>query len=206
MEQIKIGIIAGDLWIEQDVPGDAVDYRRSLDLDTAIADSEGLQDDFRRASDYLRDPAFIQRPGDFDVKAGIKNEELRSDIQAAIDEANLSVSRAESIRKFAILPRDLTVADGELTPTLKVKRRIVDQKFKSVIDGLYLQDAWMGLIKPFFLGFVIVTIGCHVGLRARGGTQGVGRATTQAVVAASVAVLAVDFFVTKLIFAVFGYR
>ena len=55
----------------------------------------------------------------------------------------------------------------------------------------------MGLIKPFFLGFVIVTIGCHVGLRTTGGTQGVGRATTNAVVAASVAVIAVDFFVTQ---------
>lgn len=72
--------------------------------------------------------------------------------------------------------------------------------WSSVIDGLYIQDAWMGLIKPFFLGFVIVTIGCHVGLRVTGGTQGVGRATTQAVVAGSVAVLAVDFFVTKLIY------
>jgi phospholipid/cholesterol/gamma-HCH transport system permease protein len=71
--------------------------------------------------------------------------------------------------------------------------------WSSITEGLYIQDAWMGLIKPFFLGFVIVTIGCHVGLRARGGTQGVGRATTQAVVAASVAVLAVDFFVTKLL-------
>ena len=37
----------------------------------------------------------------------------------------------------------------------------------SVIDGLYLEDAWMGLIKPFCLGFVIVTIGCHVGLRTQ---------------------------------------
>ena len=44
----------------------------------------------------------------------------------------------------------------------------------SVTDGLYLQDAWMGLIKPFVLGFAIVTIGCHVGLRTSGGTQGVG--------------------------------
>ncbi|MBI4476187.1 MAG: ABC transporter permease [Acidobacteria bacterium] len=69
----------------------------------------------------------------------------------------------------------------------------------SVREGLFLEDIWMGLIKPFFLGFVIVSIGCHVGLRARGGTQGVGRATTQAVVAASVAVLAVDFFVTNLL-------
>ena len=61
------------------------------------------------------------------------------------------------------------------------------------------QDAWQGLIKPFALGFVIVTIGCHVGLRTSGGTQGVGRATTNAVVAASVAVIAVDFFLTPLL-------
>lgn len=70
----------------------------------------------------------------------------------------------------------------------------------SVMDGLFPQDAWMGLVKPFFLGFVIVTIGCHVGLRVTGGTRGVGRATTQAVVAGSVAVLSVDFFVTKFIY------
>jgi phospholipid/cholesterol/gamma-HCH transport system permease protein len=71
--------------------------------------------------------------------------------------------------------------------------------WNSIIDGLYMEDAWQGLIKPFLLGFVIVTIGCHVGLRARGGTQGVGRATTQAVVASSVAVIAVDFFLTRLL-------
>jgi phospholipid/cholesterol/gamma-HCH transport system permease protein len=69
----------------------------------------------------------------------------------------------------------------------------------SVVDGLYMTDVWMGVLKPFFLGFVIVTIGCHVGLRTKGGTQGVGRATTNAVVAASVAVLAVNFFVTRLL-------
>jgi len=74
--------------------------------------------------------------------------------------------------------------------------------WSSIIEGLYLEDAWMGLIKPFTLGFVIVTIGCHVGLRTRGGTQGVGRATTNAVVASSVAVIAVDFFVTRLLFTV----
>ena len=71
--------------------------------------------------------------------------------------------------------------------------------WNSVVLGLYIQDVWMGLIKPFFLGFVIVSIGCHVGLRTRGGTQGVGRATTNAVVARSVAVLVVNFLVTKLL-------
>ena len=69
--------------------------------------------------------------------------------------------------------------------------------WNSVVGGLYIQDVWMGLIKPFFLGFAIVTIGCHVGLRTSGGTQGVGRATTNAVVASSVAVLVVNFLVTK---------
>jgi phospholipid/cholesterol/gamma-HCH transport system permease protein len=74
--------------------------------------------------------------------------------------------------------------------------------WNSVVQGLYMQDIWMGLIKPFVLGFMLVTIGCHVGLRARGGTQGVGRSTTEAVVAGSVAVLAMDFLVTKLLIAV----
>jgi phospholipid/cholesterol/gamma-HCH transport system permease protein len=73
------------------------------------------------------------------------------------------------------------------------------QYWKSVTDGLYVQDAWMGLIKPIFLGFIIVSIGCHVGLRTKGGTQGVGRSTTNAVVAASVAVLAADFFLTRVL-------
>jgi len=73
--------------------------------------------------------------------------------------------------------------------------------WSSIIQALYVQDVWMGLIKPFVLGFVIVSIGCHVGLRTRGGTQGVGRSTTRAVVAASVAVLAVDFFLTQALIA-----
>jgi phospholipid/cholesterol/gamma-HCH transport system permease protein len=71
--------------------------------------------------------------------------------------------------------------------------------WSSVVDGLYVQDVWMGLIKPFFLGFTIVTIGCHVGMRTTGGTQGVGNATKLAVVASSVAVIAVDFMVTKVL-------
>ena len=74
--------------------------------------------------------------------------------------------------------------------------------WNAVVDGLFIQDVWMGLIKPFFLGFVIVTIGCHVGLRTSGGTQGVGRSTTNAVVAASVTVLIVDLFITQLLLSI----
>ena len=74
--------------------------------------------------------------------------------------------------------------------------------WSSIFEGIYMQDLWMGLIKPFVLGFVIVTIACHVGLRTSGGTQGVGRATTVSVVAGSVGVIAVDFFVTRVLFSV----
>jgi phospholipid/cholesterol/gamma-HCH transport system permease protein len=73
--------------------------------------------------------------------------------------------------------------------------------WSSVTEALYMQDIWMGLIKPFVLGFAIVTIACHVGLRTTGGTQGVGKSTTVSVVAGSVAVIAVDFFVTQLLIA-----
>ncbi len=69
----------------------------------------------------------------------------------------------------------------------------------SVVQGLYIQDIWMGVIKPIFLGLTIVTIGCHVGMRTTGGTQGVGNSTKLAVVASSVAVIAVDFMVTKVL-------
>ena len=69
----------------------------------------------------------------------------------------------------------------------------------AVVQGLYVQDIWMGVIKPVFIGFTIVTIGCHVGLRTTGGTQGVGNSTKLSVVAASVGVIAVDFMVTKIL-------
>jgi phospholipid/cholesterol/gamma-HCH transport system permease protein len=72
----------------------------------------------------------------------------------------------------------------------------------SVVQGLYMQDIWMGVIKPVFIGFTIVTIGCHVGLRTTGGTQGVGNSTKLSVVASSVAVIAVDFMVTKVLIVV----
>ncbi len=67
----------------------------------------------------------------------LHHEQLRADLQAAVDEANRSVSKAESIREFAILPRDLTIESGELTPTLKVRRSVVAKTYESVVEELY---------------------------------------------------------------------
>src|SRR5580700_11356397 len=80
------------------------------------------------------------------------------------------------------------------------------QYWTSVWQVLVFRDVFTGLIKPVLFGFIISTVGCYYGMSTRGGTQGVGRSTTQAVVASSVLILVVDFFVTKLIFAIFGYR
>jgi phospholipid/cholesterol/gamma-HCH transport system permease protein len=71
---------------------------------------------------------------------------------------------------------------------------------------LVFQDIFMGLLKPVLFGFVIATIGCYYGMTARGGTQGVGRATTQAVVASSVLILVVDLLITKLLMSIFAYQ
>jgi long-chain acyl-CoA synthetase len=67
----------------------------------------------------------------------VDDPELRGEIAEAVEEATRAVSRAEQIRKFQILPGDFTEENGELTPTLKVKRRVVDEKYRDVIDALY---------------------------------------------------------------------
>jgi phospholipid/cholesterol/gamma-HCH transport system permease protein len=66
------------------------------------------------------------------------------------------------------------------------------------IDALDFSDLMQGLTKPLFFGFILATVGCWKGLTVRGGTQGVGRATTQAVVYASVAIISSDVVLTKL--------
>jgi long-chain acyl-CoA synthetase len=71
------------------------------------------------------------------VADAANTDELRAVIQSAVDEANLSVSRPESIREFAILPHDLTIDAEELTPTLKVRRSVVHDRYRAAIDSIY---------------------------------------------------------------------
>jgi phospholipid/cholesterol/gamma-HCH transport system permease protein len=66
------------------------------------------------------------------------------------------------------------------------------------INALELSDIAQGMSKPIVFGFIIATVGCYEGLTVRGGTQGVGRATTQAVVVASVLILISNYFVTNI--------
>ena len=88
------------------------------------------------------DPDAIKSWATSNKKASTAVADLATDpalidvIQAAVDEANKAVSRAESIRKFKILPQDLTIADGQLTANLSVKRHVVNQQFAQEMADL----------------------------------------------------------------------
>jgi phospholipid/cholesterol/gamma-HCH transport system permease protein len=75
--------------------------------------------------------------------------------------------------------------------------------WRTVGGALVYNDIVMGLTKPVAFGFILTSVGCYMGLNARGGTQGVGEATTRSVVAASVMILAADFFMTKVLLMLF---
>ena len=81
--------------------------------------------------------------------------------------------------------------------------RLTSQEYwTSVYQTLTFQDVTQGLLKPFFFAVVIAMVGCYCGLNTRGGTEGVGRSTTQAMVVASVLILLLDFFITKFLIAI----
>ncbi len=88
-------------------------------------------------------PVWLNNNGEdatMSVDEAAKNPKVLAEIQSAIDRANSAVSRAESVRKFVILPHDLTEASGHLTPKLSVKRHVILADFADTIDGLY-EDA-----------------------------------------------------------------
>jgi long-chain acyl-CoA synthetase len=72
-----------------------------------------------------------------DLGALSSAEEVRALVQEELDRANAHYAQVEQIKKFAILERDLTVEDGELTPTLKVKRSVVNERFADLFEAMY---------------------------------------------------------------------
>jgi phospholipid/cholesterol/gamma-HCH transport system permease protein len=76
--------------------------------------------------------------------------------------------------------------------------------FHHAYQALMFPDVLEGLIKPVIFGFIIATIGCSFGMSTRGGTQGVGRSTTQAVVYSSVLIIASDFVISRMMIGFFG--
>jgi long-chain acyl-CoA synthetase len=84
-------------------------------------------------------PALAQSLGleDDSIEALRTNEQVRAEIQKVVDEVNSHVGPVEQIKRFEILDHDLSQETGELTPTLKVKRNVVNEKFAGVVDEVY---------------------------------------------------------------------
>lgn len=74
---------------------------------------------------------------DSDLKALCEDPQLRAEVQYAVDEASAMVSRAEGIKKFTLLPDDFSEENGELTATLKVKRHVVEERYRDQIEAMY---------------------------------------------------------------------
>jgi long-chain acyl-CoA synthetase len=69
-----------------------------------------------------------------------QSPEIRDHVQQWLDKVNSELAQYETIKKFVILPRDLTQEEGEITPTLKLKRKVVREKFGNLLDELYEED------------------------------------------------------------------
>ena len=107
---------------------------------------------------------------------------------------------------FLTILSDLVGLAGGLMVSKILLNLDARQYWNNAWQSLVFQDVFMGLVKPVLFGFIIATIGCFYGMTARGGTQGVGRATTQAVVAASVLIIVVNFFTTQFLMNVLSYK
>jgi long-chain acyl-CoA synthetase len=68
---------------------------------------------------------------------GLSPEQREAQVQKVVDEVNAPLSRFEQIKRFTVLPRDFTADEGEVTPTLKLKRRVCAEHFSEEIEGLY---------------------------------------------------------------------
>jgi phospholipid/cholesterol/gamma-HCH transport system permease protein len=103
---------------------------------------------------------------------------------------------------LTIISDTLGILGGALISVFSLKLTWVFY-WRSVASALVVNDIMMGLSKPILFGFIIASVGCFQVLSTRGGSLGVGRATTQSVVVGSVLILCTDFFLTKVLLMVF---
>ncbi len=107
----------------------------TLDMGVILRDKIGID-----SNDIPKDPTEqIQMIIDNGNKLSdyTESKELYDEISAEIHRLNLNFSNPEQIKKFSILPRDLSIDDGELTPTLKIRRKQINENWEDIIDGMY---------------------------------------------------------------------
>jgi phospholipid/cholesterol/gamma-HCH transport system permease protein len=156
------------------------------------------------------------------MMAGRNSTGMASEIGSMVVSEQVDAMRAlgtDPLRKLVIprllatvvtLPLLTILADfcgllgGYFVSYLTVRLTTV-QYWTSAYQSLSYKDLFQGLLKPFMFAIIISMMGCFEGLRTTGGTEGVGRATTRAMVVASVLIIVTDFFITKFLMAIGFY-
>ena len=109
----------------------------TLDAGAIIRDKLGVD-----ANEVPKDPfeqmAKMKELGHtFDDFTG--SDEVRAEVQTQVDVLNAQFSSPQQVKKFSILPRDLTIDDGELTPTLKIRRKQISENWSAEIEAMYAE-------------------------------------------------------------------
>ena len=118
--------------------GDARKYCSALftlDVGAILRDNIGLDSNI-----IPKDPAqqiLMLKENGHELSDFTESAEIKSDIQSLVDLLNQKFSNPEQLKKFSVLPRDFTIDDGELTPTLKIRRKQINENWSDVIDSMY---------------------------------------------------------------------
>ena len=118
--------------------GDARKYCSALftlDVGAILRDNIGLDSNI-----IPKDPAqqiLMLKENGHELSDFTESAEIKSDIQSQVDLLNQKFSNPEQLKKFSVLPRDFTIDDGELTPTLKIRRKQINENWSDVIDSMY---------------------------------------------------------------------
>jgi len=107
----------------------------TLDIGVILRDKIGIE-----AHKIPKDPIEqikLLEEGGHTLSDFTKSEDIFDEIQSQVDELNGQFSNPEQLKKFSILPRDFTIDDGELTPTLKIRRIQIRENWSSVIETMY---------------------------------------------------------------------
>jgi phospholipid/cholesterol/gamma-HCH transport system permease protein len=152
------------------------------------------------------------------VCAGITAELGSMNVSQQIDA--LRVLGADPVKKLVVprmisvlimLPVLTVISDavallGGYAVAVFISRQSSPVYWSSASQAFNFQNLLGGVIKPFVFGFIIAIVGSHYGLQTEGGTKGVGRYTTHAVVVASILILVSNFLITKLLISLYGWR
>ena len=119
--------------------GDARKYCSALftlDVGAILRDKVGL-DSHKISKDPIGQLKQLKENG-YSLSDFTDNNEIKSEIQYCVNDLNRQFSNPEQIKKFSILPRDFTIDHGELTPTLKIRRKKINENWSNVIESMYI--------------------------------------------------------------------